>query len=272
MRRRYYLKMKLGEENKKNILLYKQTKNDKYKEKIILDNRKLSLVIFNKYKEMYKINSCISLQDLKEELIQEGDLALSIAIDEFDANKGIEFSTYAYTVIENAFYHYFSKNKNLIRLPKKTEILISKVKNAIIKLKELNKDYSNSNDIVNFLNDGTTESQVNLVIPLISNKSTKVITISDLLAINNNNNVIPEMFISEYDTPLEAYEKKEKKEILNKAINSLPLKHKCIFMDYTKNKFTFKEIAEKYSLTIEGARQVYISAIKKINNYIKLNK
>ena len=136
MRRRYYLKMKLGEENKKNILLYKQTKNDKYKEKIILDNRKLSLVIFNKYKEMYKVNSCISLQDLKEELIQEGDLALSIAIDEFDANKGIEFSTYAYTVIENAFYHYFSKNKNLIRLPKKTEILISKVKNAIIKLKE----------------------------------------------------------------------------------------------------------------------------------------
>ena len=146
MRRRYYLKMKLGEENKKNILLYKQTKNEKYKEKIILDNRKLSLVIFNKYKEMYKINSCISLQDLKEELIQEGDLALSIAIDEFDANKGIEFSTYAYTVIENAFYHYFSKNKNLIRLPKKTEILISKVKNAIIKLKELNKDYSNSTE------------------------------------------------------------------------------------------------------------------------------
>ena len=80
------------------------------------------------------------------------------------------------------------------------------------------------------------------------------------------------MFISEYDTPLEAYEKKEKREILNKAINSLPLQHKCIFMDYTNNKFTFKEIAEKYSLTIEGARQVYISAIKKINNYIKLNK
>ena len=265
--------MNLKEKNRNNIILYKETKDEKYKEIIIAENRKLSLLIFNKYKEMYKINSPVSLNDLKYDLIQEGDLALSIAIDEYDVNKGIEFSTYAYKVIENAFYNYFIKNKNLIRIPKRIEMLISKVRDIINAYREKNNSYPSNKEIVEILNDGTPLSQIDTIIPLLSSKSNKVVNLSDLSKCYiSDQDLYSNLFVSEYDSPLEAYKKKELHELVEKAIEELPIRHKSIVIDYLQNHYTFKEIAKKYCMTIEGARQLYLSAINKINIYINYNK
>lgn len=262
--------MSIKEDNRKNIELYKETKDEKYKQKLIEDNRKLVLAIFNKNKEVYKQSSSISLSTLKEDLLQEGDLALSIAIEEFDPSKGIEFSTYAYTIIENAFYNYFRKNKSLLSFPKKTEILISKIRTAYT---ELNKKgiTPTSEDIANYIGEGITKEQVDSIIPLLGKNNTKVLNLSDITSDDEEKlaDKYENIFVSDYDTPLEAYEKVEEIELINKALESLTLKQKNIFNDYVKNKLTFREIAKKYSLTVEGARQVYLSAVKKINQIVQ---
>ena len=262
--------MGIKEDNRNNIRLYKETKDERYKQKLIEDNRKLCLTIFNKNKEIYKQNSSISLSTLKEDLLQEGDLALSIAIDEFNPDKGIEFSTYAYTAIENSFYNYFRKNKSLMTYPKKTEILISKIRQAINQLSK-NGSQPNSEEIASFIGEGITKEQVNSLIPLLGKNNTKVLNISDITS-NDEEKLTDKydnVFVSDYDTPFEAFEKVEEVELINKAIDTLSLKQKNIFLDYTKNKLTFRQISEKYSLTIEGARQVFLSAVKKINQFVK---
>lgn len=265
--------MSIKEDNRKNIKLYKETKDEKYKQKLIEDNRKLCLSIFNKYKEIYKINSSISLSNLKEDLLQEGDLALSIAVDEFDPDKGIEFSTYAYKVIENAFYNYFRKNKSLIMFPKKTEVLLSKIRNAYNKLVEEGKTPT-SEEIAKCIDEEVSSEQVDSLIPFLSTSNMKVLNLSDITSKDDEklNEKYGDLFVSDYDTPLEAYEKIEQVELLNKALETLTIKQKNIFEDYTKGKMTFREIANKYSLTVEGARQIYLGATKKINDYLKDNK
>lgn len=50
--------------------------------------------------------------DSKEDLIQDGIVGLIVAVDTFDDNRGVKFSTYAYTIIYHEMITSLKKQKN----------------------------------------------------------------------------------------------------------------------------------------------------------------
>lgn len=90
--------------NNNKILLaeYKKTNSLRIKDQIVRENTGLVIEIIKRkfdYPEKF------------EDLRQEGFIALSNAIEKFDLNKKLEFSTFAYKVVRNRLINYLRDNK-----------------------------------------------------------------------------------------------------------------------------------------------------------------
>lgn len=87
--------------------LFKKYKNgDKQaKNKIYYHNLRLVYSIVNKYAKVL-VNEDYDIMDL----IQDGNIALMTAIEKFDLNKNINFSTFAFTVIKHSVLREYVKN------------------------------------------------------------------------------------------------------------------------------------------------------------------
>lgn len=80
---------------------YKQTSDPKIKERLIAANIKVgSSIIMRKY----------NYPSLYEDLLHESAIAISNAIEKYDIDRGIRFSTYCYVVIRNKLYDYLKNN------------------------------------------------------------------------------------------------------------------------------------------------------------------
>lgn len=88
-------------------------------------NLKLVVSIAEHYISQYtKDHATLSIEDL----IQEGNLGLLTAIDQFDLSKGTRFSTYAWWWINQKIIRYFHDAKRTIRVPVHTSEMINKIK------------------------------------------------------------------------------------------------------------------------------------------------
>lgn len=82
--------------------------NQEAKEKIIHHNLRFVVSIANQYR-----NKGLPLEDL----IQEGNVGLMVAIDRYDPSLGFAFSTYAYQWIRQAIGRALDEKSRLIRIP-----------------------------------------------------------------------------------------------------------------------------------------------------------
>ena len=101
---------------RENIRLYQETKDKKYRNKVIEDNLGLVYRIVNKY------------YDGDEDLYQEGVFGLATAIEKFDLNKKIEFSTYANFWIFQKVSRAYGYNRSLLSIPFNKYTLYSSAK------------------------------------------------------------------------------------------------------------------------------------------------
>ena len=83
------------------------------KDKFVRCNLRLVATLLGKYKG--RIQGSAGLQE--EDLLQEGFLGLSRAVDKFDPTKGYKFSTYAYWWIRQAMTRVILTSTNVIRKP-----------------------------------------------------------------------------------------------------------------------------------------------------------
>jgi RNA polymerase sigma-B factor len=74
-------------------------------------------------------------RDDVEELIQIGNIAILKALDRFDVNRNINFSTFATPTIIGEIKHYFRDNSRLVKMPRRLQELNTKI-NAEIKIIE----------------------------------------------------------------------------------------------------------------------------------------
>lgn len=77
-----------------------------------------NLIVTNNLNLVYKISSLYKTDSIDaKELQQEGFIGLIKAVDTFDYNRGIKFSTYAVQWIRQAISRYIDNNSRTIRLP-----------------------------------------------------------------------------------------------------------------------------------------------------------
>lgn len=93
----------LSNEENKELFLKNPKENTEVKDKLITGNLRFVMFIINRYYSNYND---------KEELFSEGVIGLIKAVDKFDVNRNIQFSSYSSRVIMNDINKYFNKIKN----------------------------------------------------------------------------------------------------------------------------------------------------------------
>ena len=70
-------------------------------------------------------------RDDVDDLVQVGSIAVIKALDRFDIEREIDFSTFATPNIIGEIKHYFRDKSRLVKVPRKLQELYSKIKNAV---------------------------------------------------------------------------------------------------------------------------------------------
>jgi len=105
-----------------SVFLYCETKDPSLKDDIIEQYRPLVEYIARKL--------AFNRDDL-DDLIQVGSIALLRALDRFQPEKEIDFSTFATTNIIGEIKHYFRDKSKIVKIPRKLQELHSKIKNEL---------------------------------------------------------------------------------------------------------------------------------------------
>ena len=159
----------------KSTLTYIQLKGQKAREELLLSN--MGLVHFTVNKMLYKWNndknhnrqskkknssknksssSSSNNNNLnKEDLIQEGMIGLTNAIDKFDLSKNVSFSTYAMYWIEARIIRYAKMKSNFIHIPEYMQSLISKLERKVYEMNVLYNDPSDDSGDEFLMEDGS---------------------------------------------------------------------------------------------------------------------
>ena len=201
-----------------------------------------------------------------EELIQEGTIGLIEAIDKFDIEKNVKFSTYATWWIRQRIQRAIEDYARIIRLSSNRLIQIKKYK----KLKETIENSSDTNLTIELLCKTFNIEYMSALKLYYMEKD--VLYFEDIL---NNEELINKYKLNDLcnnKTPNDVYKEKELKESVNNLLNNVnltDLELQIIKLKYGfdgKEPLTINEISKKLDYTVTWISQLEISAMKKIWN------
>lgn len=224
------------------------------KEKLIKHNLRLVVSVAKKY-----IGKGLSFQDL----IQEGNLGLIVAIDKFDPEKGFKLSTYAVYWIKQFIMNGLMKNRN-IRVPINIIVLISKIKKINQESwKELNRELT-IKELTEKLN--VSEKQIRIANDWIKDTSSIDVVIGE----DEDTTIASFIEDAQAETAFFDVENQELSDAIESVLNTLTDREKVII----KRRFgigqdrpeTLEEIGLSINRTKERVRQIEAAALKKIRN------
>lgn len=224
------------------------------KEKLIKHNLRLVVSVAKKY-----IGKGLSFQDL----IQEGNLGLIVAIDKFDPRKGFKLSTYAVYWIKQFIMNGLMKNRN-IRVPINIIVLISKIKKINQESwKELNRELT-IKELTEKLN--VSEKQIKIANDWIKDTSSIDIVIGE----DEDTTIASFIEDAQAETAFFDVENQELSDAIESVLNTLTDRERVII----KRRFgigqerpeTLEEIGLSINRTKERVRQIEAAALKKIRN------
>lgn len=251
----------LSEEEEKSLFLSFANGNMAAKNKIIEANLKLVISIA----KLYKNTVSFSLLDL----IQEGNIGLSIAVDKYDPNRGVRFSTCAAWYIKQAISRAVENKNKSIRVPSYVQEILNKIKKVERQLAIQYEREPTAEEVAQHLN--LSEENIlkiqkynsdiySLDIPVGNDEES---SLGDLIIDKNNLN--PEQFL----------ELEIKKEIIDQALSSLtPREKEIIQYRYgliDGKVYTLEQIGKKFNLTKERIRQIEDGALRKLRNPLRAN-
>ena len=249
-----------SEEQKK---VGQQLKNPKLREsakdKLITSNLRLVVKIAHDY-----MGIGLGLEDL----VQQGNLGLLRAVQTFDSDKGVKFSTYSSNWIKNFISRAINKKGRMIRVPIATEQKRRKLRKYIqqkeaqgitVSQDMMKKDFGFS-DLQ--LKNGLKKTQF---VVSMNNKYDDTDSDSDEMG-----EVITDLSAC---SSLDDMIKKQDNNCLYNAINKLPERYKTIInMRYglTDGKvYTLKQVASKIGKTYQRVRQLERDAIIDLRKHMK---
>ena len=249
-----------SKDNMKKLQQYHDNPTIELRNDIVVDNLGLVISIAKDYAN----TNHIEIMDL----IQEGSLGLINAVEDYDINKGFAFSTFATPYIKNAIRAYLSKHSHLITIPSWVQAKKRKVQNAVDTLTMRLERTPTSQEIVDFLNDGTTVNDIDNLLFYYKD----VYSLDYNLSENNDDKLsLYDLIADDSCSPSELALLKEKKTLLKEAISILPERSREILLarNSPDGQKTLKELADKYHLSNERIRQLEASAKASVIKYIK---
>jgi RNA polymerase primary sigma factor len=205
-----------------------------------------------------------------EDLVNEGNIGLIIAVENYKPDKGFKFISYAVFWVRKLILEFLSKNGRLVRLPSNKVIGLSKLNKYVIKLEQkLGKTVDISEVIEEYCDEMSdkeiTELQNLSTITFQSldselNSSEGGATLGDI--ISDNSIDATDYMVSDY------YDKKQ----INKVLDNLkPRDRHIMVLLFGLNgsaPLTLKEVGEEVGLTREMIRQIQKNSLKKLKNYV----
>lgn len=194
------------------------------------------------------------------DLISEGNIGLWEAVDKFDVNKGFKFISYAVWWIRQAIMHTLNEHSRLLRLPRSQILQLNQITKASKEFEQTNGRLPLTKELSDLveIEESKVEQLLNLNIKPTSYDSPIGEESGTLI------DLIPNQNIENTDASLSKESKyKEITSILNLLTDR---EHDILIMYFGINgdSLTLYEIADKFGLTHERARQIKNNAISKL--------
>ena len=241
------------------FLDYKNNNNQKSKDLLINSNQKLIV----DYAYSKTVNEHILL-----DLIQEGNLAMLIALDKYDINKGVAFSTYSFWYIRRYINFAYGVSNHMVRKPHYLVELNNQIKKYIIDYNSINHCDPTEEQIKNKFN-LTDERYKNAIRNdscfSLNNFVTEEGTIELIDMIKEEDNFIENIELKKiYDLVMEEIEKivsKENLEIIKKKLG---------LENYDPS--SISDIARELNVSRQTIDVRYLKSMEKIKNNKRIKK
>jgi RNA polymerase primary sigma factor len=209
-----------------------------------------------------------------EDLVNEGNIGLILAVQNYKPSTGFKFITYAVWWIRKLILEYLGKNSKMIRLPANRVNEISKYNQEINKLEQKYGRNIGAFELLDELSEGKTDDEILELSKDISQLETIVSFKLDSLDCPVNEDSEISFYEKLSDTKIKSTDflvnEADLKSRINLALNILkPRDREIMVRIFGLNgheEMPLKDIGEDFGLTTEMIRQIKIKSLKKIKN------
>ena len=248
--------LSIGEE-RELFIKYREYNDNDAKNKILTFNTPLVIYIIKKF-ELRNVEY--------QDFLQEGLKSLEKAINDFDYNRSIKFSTYAYHSITGSLQSYLLEQNETIKLTKKEKQLLKIWLSAINSLTNMLGREPNEVELIDYLSGfDINAEQIRQIEYKFYSVYPKKINVEDVEKIYSLD--------SEEKSYNEDLNEQYRKELLYKALELVtPFESEILTRRFGLNgqpTQTLQEIANIYGYSRERIRQIQAKAMYKIERAIK---
>ncbi len=236
--------------------LYRKEKDQKARRELILNYSYLVKYVAGRV--MIHLPSYVELDDL----ISYGTIGLIDAVQGFNPDQGVKFSTYAVARIKGAIYDAL---RAMDWVPRSVRDKAKMVSQAMAKLEQENKRVPTDDELAAYL--GISLEKLEKIL--------NQVTIPQVMSLdglggddNDEERTTLEIPGPKEDDPLNIIQDKDMKEVLGRAIDRLPEKEKYVVALYYNEGLTLREIGEVLDLSAARISQLHSKAILRLRGML----